>query len=217
MAFKDLIDRALGKESKPPAKERKPLSDIAKRFLDSVSTTSLIKYQPTSRFERVVEGIVDALQSQGQHVLLVSPSTRGSIYAERFGDSIQSGDVTLVKISASGRTDRFYKIEGKKEEKGADRIVEISIDWLEYLSEIIEDLSEKSSVVFEPLTDIILINGFDKTFKFIKKTVDFCVDSNIRLICLINDEAHGETVKAGFEGLFMNIAKIMDDEIQLVK
>ncbi|MFQ5800384.1 MAG: hypothetical protein ACE5HH_01525 [Candidatus Hydrothermarchaeales archaeon] len=190
----------------------------AYRFVTSVSGTALIRYKPTSKFEEVVQGVVNAYMTKGQNVLLVSSAARTDIYSKCFSDSVLKGAIKLVKLSASARTDRFYKIGG--EEKNVEvegKVVEISVDWLEYLSEIIESLPKKSAIIFEPLSDLVLINGFEKTFKFIKKTIDYCVDEGIQMVSFINDEAHEETVRASFEGLFTNIANIVDDEFEIIK
>ncbi len=72
-------------------------------------------------------------------------------------------------------------------------------------------------ILFEPLSDLILINGFEKTFKFIKKTVDYCVKEEIKLVAFLNYEAHEESVRAGFEGLFTGISKVSEDAIDIVK
>jgi hypothetical protein len=190
------------------------------RFINSISATALIKYKPTSRFETVVQAVVNTYMTKERNVLLVSSATRTGVYAKVFSESIIKGSIKLVKLSASAKTDSFYRIETKKTKKKGgveDNIVEISVDWLEYLSEVIENLPKKSAIVFEPLSDIILINGFEKTFKFIKKTIDYCIGEGVEIISFINDEAHEETVKASFEGLFTNIAQIMDDEFKIIK
>ena len=187
-------------------------------FLDKISATALIRYKATSRFEDVVEEVVNFYQAKGRRVLLISSASRVDIYNKLFSGSIQRGDVMLVKISASQRTDRFYLMQtAEKKNEAAGKIAEISVDWLEYLSEIIEGLPRESAVVFEPLSDIILMNGFDKTFKFIKKVIDYCASEGIKTIAFINEEAHEEMAKASFEGLFTNIAKMSNNRLEVVK
>jgi len=190
----------------------------ARRFSEEVLATGLVRYKATSRFETIVQDVVDNILSQGRTVLLVASPPRAAAYQNRFSQHHKTGSLILVKLSASSRTDRFYlSSSGEKNDALAGRVAEISVDWLEYLSEVIEGLSPGSAVVFEPLTDLILMNGFEKTFKFIKKTVDYCVSRDIKMISFINDDAHDESVKASFEGLFTNIASIGRDGIELVK
>ncbi len=190
----------------------------ARRFSEEVLASGLVRYKATSRFETLVQDLVDAMLSRGRTVLLVASPPRAAAYQSRFSQAHKTGSLVLVKLSASSRTDRFYLTsQGEKNKALAGKVAEISVDWLEYLSEVIEGLSPGSAVVFEPLTDLILMNGFEKTFKFIKKTVDYCVSHDIKMISFINDEAHDESVKAGFEGLFTNIASIGRDGIELIK
>ena|GEM_PF-5386611 len=194
------------------------VSKQVQKFSKSVLTTGLVRYKATSRFETMVQDIVESLLAKGQTVLLVASPPRAGTYQNRFSQQHKNGSLILVKLSASSRTDRFYLTwPGEKSEALSGRVAEISVDWLEYLSEVIEGLSSGSAVVFEPLTDLILMNGFEKTFKFIKKTIDYCVSRDIKMISFINDEAHDESVKASFEGLFTNIASLGRDGIELVK
>jgi hypothetical protein len=189
-----------------------------RRIVEHISTAALIRYKPTSRYERAVQEVVRLCLKNDQRVLLVSSAPRTEGYAELFREEFSKGNLMLVKISANPRTDSFYLTgrEAKKEElKG--KIAEISVDWLEYLTEVIEGLSKGSNVVFEPLSDLILMNGFEKTFKFIKKTIDYCIGENIHVFSFINDDAHEDNVKASFEGLFTNIAVVTDDKIEIIK
>lgn len=188
-------------------------------FIRGVISTALIEYAPTSRFEEIVGDVVDAYVDLGSKVvLLVSPATRATAYLERLSDHIAGKRIRLVKVSASARTDHFYSVDGYKDKTDLEEaMTEISVDWLEYLSEIIEGLDNKSAVVFEPISDILLINGFEKSFKFIKKTIDYCADRGIKVTCFINSEAHTDLIKASFEGLFTNIGRVKDGKLMLLK
>ncbi len=193
-------------------------SKKALRFSSETSATGLVRFKATSRYEKTVKEIVSYFLSQGQTVLLVSSAPRTDSYKSIFSEAFQSGALIIVKVSASSRTESFYLTSpGAKKDEFAGKVAEISVDWLEYLSEVIEGLPKKSTLVFEPLTDLILMNGFDKTFKFIKKTIDYCVGENITMISFINNDAHEESVTASFEGLFTNIATVDVDELEIVK
>jgi hypothetical protein len=123
-----------------------------------------------------------------------------------------------VKVTASHRTERFYLIK-KGSERGdlKGRVAEISVEWLEYLSELIEGLPANSTVIFEPLSELVFMVGFEKTYKFIKKTIDYCAEEQVHLIAFINREAHDQGLKASFEGLFTNIGKIFQDGLRIIK
>src|SRR3990172_1403218 len=62
-------------------------------FLDKISATALIRYKATSRFEDVVEEVVNFYQAKGRRVLLISSASRVDIYNKLFSGSIQRGDV----------------------------------------------------------------------------------------------------------------------------
>ncbi len=188
-------------------------------FVRGIISTGLIEYAPTSRFEDIVGEVVEAYVKLGRRmVLLVSPAARAASYLGRFSDLIAAEKIKLVKVSASARTDHFYSVGGYTDKTELEEtMTEISVDWLEYLSEIIEGLDNKSAVVFEPISDILLINGFDKSFKFIKKTVDYCADRGINLTCFINSDAHTDLIKASFEGLFTNIGMVTNGKLTIRK
>jgi len=197
---------------------RERLVSLGEGFTESVASTGLIRYTPTSSFEKTVQGAVKALLKEKRRVLLVSTAPRSEAYAEMFQQPFQTGGLLLVRLSASPRTERFYAVEGSESlGRLKGRMAEISVDWLEYLSEMIEGMPRESALVFEPLSDLVLMNGFEKAYKFLKKTVDHCVTAGIRVIAFINREAHDESVLAGFEGLFTRIADMDAQELRMVK
>lgn len=199
-------------------RESDDFSIKARRFASEAQATGLVRFKATSRYEKTIQEMVGYFLSQKGTVLLVSSAPRSDSYSGMFPEAFQSGALIIVKVSASSRTDRFYLTSpGAKNDELVGKVAEISVDWLEYLSEVIEGLPNKSALVFEPLTDLILMNGFDKTFKFIKKTIDYCVSENIKMISFINNEAHEEGITASFEGLFTNIATVTVDGLEILK
>jgi hypothetical protein len=193
-------------------------SKKVRTFIDSISSTALVKYKATSRFENVVKSIVYSCLQKQRHVLLVSSAPRIDIYAAEFKEEFEKGLLKLVKISSSTKTDRFYlRTSTETEDKMKGKVAEISVNWLEYLSEVVEGLPKKSVLIFEPITDLILIIGFEKAFKFIKKTIDYSVNESIPIISFMNAEAHEEKINASFEGLFTNIASISEDSLEIIK
>jgi len=206
---KSLVNRNFGKGS----------TDIgSKEFVDSISSAALILFTPKSKYENTIHSIVDYSLKKNRAVLLVSSAPRTEGFTKKFNNEFNKGNLIVVKISSSQKTDRFYfKNEDAKKGNLKGKVAEISVDWLEYLSEIIEGLGGGSVLVFEPLTDLILMKGFDKAFKFMKKTIDLTAEQDVQVISFINDEAHEDNVKAGFEGLFTNIVKITNGKIKILK
>lgn len=180
-------------------------------FSVAITTNALITYKPFSKYEKTLETIAESFLDHGTKVLVVSTASRTQRYMTHFKEPFSKGDVDLVKITASPRNDRSIL---KRE---AGKVSEVSVDWLEYLSEVIETLPQKSAVFFEPLSDLILINGFEKTFKFLKKTIDYSTHERIKVISFLNNEAHDEAVKASFEGLFSKIADISEEGFRIIK
>lgn len=180
-------------------------------FTAQIHSNALINYKPFARYEKVLETMAQTFLNKGSKVLIVTTASRSQEYVAKFKEPFSRGDVEIVKITASPRSDRSIL----KREPGS--ISEVSVDWLEYLSEVIETIPKKSAVFFEPLSDLILINGFEKTFKFMKKTIDYSTHEGIKVISFLNDEAHEESVRASFEGLFSKIAQLTENEFMAIK
>jgi len=50
-----------------------------------------------------------------------------------------------------------------------------------------------------------------------KKTIDYCTSEKIELIAFLNKDAHEESIKSSFEGLFNTIGRESGEKIERVK
>lgn len=165
----------------------------------------LVEYDPNERRDAVVEYIAGFYLNEGRKVLLVSsqPSTRH--YLEKFRSEIESGGVEVVNLPA--KESITPRPNGTKE---------IPMTKLEYFSEVFEELSVGSIVIFEPLSSLILNIGIGAAYKFISQTLDRLSNDGISFIVFLNDKGHNREEVSSFENLFINLARVEGGELRKV-
>jgi len=66
----------------------------------------------------------------------------------------------------------------------------------------IKNEGRMASIVFDNLTDLIFLIGFDQAYKMVRHALDVGANSRIHFLFLINKETHGKDVLSAFESLF---------------
>ncbi|MEM3403401.1 MAG: hypothetical protein QXJ17_02445 [Nitrososphaeria archaeon] len=66
----------------------------------------------------------------------------------------------------------------------------------------IKNKGKNASVIFDNLTDLIFLIGFDQTYKMTRHALDIEADSKMHSLFLINKDAHKKDVLSTFETLF---------------
>ena len=61
---------------------------------------------------------------------------------------------------------------------------------------------EESSIVFDNLTDLLLLTNFEQTYKMTRHALDLQASSRIHSLFLINKDVHSKDIIAAFESLF---------------
>ena len=104
-------------------------------------------------------------------------------------------DVNYFFLSPS--TSRILKV-GEKEE-----IIPIS-DLSQVLGSLmtIKNYGEASAVVFDNLTDILLLTSFEQTYKVARHALDIMVTSRVHSLFLINKDVHDKNIISAFEALY---------------
>jgi len=76
---------------------------------------------------------------------------------------------------------------------------------------------DKISMVFDSLSDLVLSFGFEKTYNFVKYSMDMLSSPRITVLFLLNQTAHDPQVSSSLRGLFSNQVSIGKVGIQTVK
>jgi len=76
---------------------------------------------------------------------------------------------------------------------------------------------DKISIVFDSLSDLVLSFGFEKTYNFLKYSMDMLSSPRITALFLLNQTAHDPNVSSSLRGVFSNQISIEKDGIHVIK
>jgi hypothetical protein len=140
------------------------------------------------------------------NTVLVSTQPRTAMYKEKIGDLMDIGAMKFIEISSTS-----------KSVTNEDGIIKLPADEIEKFFELTSKLPEGCAIIFEPMTQLILKDGEQKTYDFMSEMVERYSDNELLLVGLINKEAHDAQTISRFEGLFLNLAEEKDARIRVIK
>jgi hypothetical protein len=73
------------------------------------------------------------------------------------------------------------------------------------------------NVVFDSLSDLVFIVGFEKTYRFMRYAVEMLASPRNTVLFLLNQHAHDPQVMSGLRGLFSDQISFGEEGIQTVK
>jgi hypothetical protein len=130
-------------------------------------------------------------------------------------------NITTENPLARPQMFRIAKPGGENDTSSEEtNFVSVSINNLEFLTEIVEGMKEGSVLIFENLTGVILALGSEKkeaVYKFFSAVVEEMSAKNRVLIAFLNKSAHGNEIISAYEGLFIKIFKIEEGMLVSVK
>lgn len=189
-----------------------PMNDRAGSFAEFEQTanlfnrSTLLEYAPHMRYEDAVIEICLRLYGEMVNTVLVSAQPRTSLYREKLADLIDVGAMKFIEISPTGKT--------VSEDNG---IIKLPVSELDKFFDLTSKLPKDCAIIFEPLTHLILSEGEAKIYDFVSEMAERASASELILIGLLNKPAHDERVVSRFEGLFLNLADIIQSRIRIVK
>lgn len=166
-------------------------------FGSYLAPSALIEFTPTIACDVIVKDLVDYHIGRGKQILLVISSAKKNLYTMKMEDYLDIGVVKLAIIGLEGEPMNLKS-----------NTVWIPINQLEWFSELWKTLSSNNLVIFEPLSDLVLINDVRPTYKFFRATLESLLNKKCSIIAFINKEAHPPLVVSSFEDLFQKIAEI---------
>ncbi|MFQ5800815.1 MAG: hypothetical protein ACE5HH_03735 [Candidatus Hydrothermarchaeales archaeon] len=207
---------------KKPDMEKKPAVAEFQRLL---GRSALIEYTPTEDYEKATMMTVVNYLSSGKNVILISQAPRTKMYHEKLEYFIQKDVIKLVDITIESplAKPQMFRVTTRGDETVAAEeigIIPVSINNLEYLTEITEEMPDGSILIFEALTGIILSLGEDRkeaVYKFFSGIVEEMSTRDRTLVVFLNRSAHEKEVVSAYEGLFMNILKLEGDFLVALK
>jgi len=204
-----------------------PVREVgALRPQTALGRSALIEYAPVHNYEAATARIVSAFLDLGRKVVLVTQAPRARMYLSGFKGHVEKGQLKVINLTAENplaRPRMFMVATGAVAEKGGgleEELLSVSINNLEYLTEITQEMEERSVLIFEALTGLILALGSERreaVYKFFSSIVEDMSAGERTLIAFLNREAHEREVVSAYEGLFINLLKIEGESFIKVK
>jgi hypothetical protein len=89
---------------------------------------------------------------------------------------------------------------------------------LDVFNKALEALSDGNiNVVFDSLSDLIMTIGFEKTYRFIRYTIEMLTSPRITVLFLLNQTAHDLKVRSSLSSLFSDQISFGREGMQIVK
>jgi len=73
------------------------------------------------------------------------------------------------------------------------------------------------NLVFDSLSSLILLVGFDKTYNFVRYALDMLVSENSTVLFLFSPDIHDQRVTSSLRSLFSNHVSYGKENLQIVK
>jgi hypothetical protein len=198
------------------------ISDFYKKF----GRSALIEFTPTNRYENVTIATVHNFLEAGKNVVLLTHAPRSRMYLEGFHSFVKSGRLKVVNLTTENPLARpqMFRVAGPPDEKEPSSIETdlalVSINNLEFLTEITEEMTAGSVLLFEALTGLILALGKEKkesVYKFFSTLIEEMSEKERIMVAFLNINAHEKEIVSAYEGLFMKIFKIENGHIISLK
>jgi hypothetical protein len=215
---------------KEDEKEALPQSSLepgfAKEFYREFGRSALIEYTPTNQYENATMATVSNFLNSGKKVVLLTQAPRAMMYLEGFSTHVKNKKLKVVNITTENPLARpqMFRVGTVADEKEPAEIesdlIQVSVNNLEYVSEITEQMEESSVLIFEALTGIILALGKAKkeaVYKFFSTIVEEMSARDRVLVAFLNSGAHENEIVSAYEGLFVKIFKIDNNSLVSLK
>ncbi len=121
----------------------------------------------------------------------------------RMVEEYKKHDMEVFLVSTPERTEEYQDLDVETVDMPSDP---------EQFKDVLEGMPAGSALIFEPLSNLILTAGFDATFKFVKKTLDYMAGEGLSLTCFLNPSAHDEKAVEKLGGLLKSVV-IEEDKL----
>jgi len=167
----------------------------------------LLEFDPTSNYERIVEDFAREALANLEPIYIFTPSIsaiRASLAEQR------AAKFFLMSVSTS--------IPESISENEIVLPANNTALVLDSINKILETYTEENVfLVFDNLSRLIELVGFDKAYKFLLYMTDMLSSKKTTALFLLNKSAHEPQVVSRIKGLFHNLLTCEKDQIKIVK
>jgi len=173
-----------------------------------VGKNILLEFDPTSDYERVIDDFVDEALANDESVAVFT--SKGSAIYSALSNK---GNVKFLILTQRISTPQPNASENKILLPANDSSL-----LLDALDKVLKAYPEKNSnIVFDNLSGLILLNGFEKTYGFLRYALELLTLENGASLFLLDPRAHDVNVASAFRILFNNQIVYGKEGLRIVK
>lgn len=174
---------------------------------DVVGNRLLLEYEPTGKYEEIVQRFVREFQANVESVAIFTSG--GSPIYRQFRDQ---RNISL--FSSSTKTSSPARLSDEQvllPERDTSLL-------LDAVDKLLQALSRKRiGIVFDVFTDIILSQGFEKAYGVLSSVVEMTESENASILVLVNYDALEPRVLGAVQGLFRSQLRFNSEGPKVVK
>lgn len=188
--------------SKVPLQEQPFTENLG---LDVKGNVILMDFNPTSHYERPIQWFLTEFPP-------------AIIFTRKSSTLYDMTEKTGHKLFVFSEQVSVPRIISENEVWIPPRSTPLMLDALNQTLETNRDVDDVSlGIVFDSLTDIALLIGFQKTYDFLRNALDMLQSKNITAIFLLNTEAHPKEHASAFRSLFGNQISFKNEKLHPTK
>jgi len=159
----------------------------------AVGKNILLEFDPTSDYERVIEDFVDEALANAESVAVFT--SKGSAVHSALSNR---GDVKFLILTQSISTPQANTSKNEILLPANNSSL-----LLDALNKVLKAYPEKNSnIVFDNLSSLVLLNGFEESYGFLRYALELLSLENGTSLFLFDPRAHDVTVASAFRSLF---------------
>ncbi len=173
--------------------------------VDVKGNVVLMDFDPTSHYEKSIQWFFTEF----------SPAIIFTRKSSTLYDMTKKTDHKLVVLSEQVS---MPKIVSENEVWVPPRRLSLILHALNQALEANRDVDDAGlGIVFDSLTDITLLSGFEKTYLFLRNALDMLQPENVTAIFLLNTEVHPKEHTSAFRGIFNNQISFKNERLHPIK
>lgn len=200
--FRRFLETRTPTASKVPLQEKPFTKNLG---LNVKGNVILMDYNPTSHYEKPVQWFLTEF----------SPAI---IFTRRTSVLYDVTEKASHKILVFSEQVSVPKIVSENEVWIPPKSTSLTLDALNQTLEANRNDDEAGlAIVFDSLTDMTLLIGFQKTYDFLRNALDMIQAKNVTALFLINPEAHPKEYTSAFRSLFNSQISFKDEKLHPIK
>jgi len=168
----------------------------------------LFESDPSSDYEKPIRDFVTEASTNGEPVALFTH--KGSVIYSALSNR---GGIKILLLT--------QRVSAPKVNTSTNEML-LPANNTPLLLDALEKMLKKSphdnlNIVFDSLSSLILLVGFEQTYKFVRYALDMLASENSTALFLFSPDTHDQKVVSGLRSLFSNHLSYRNESLQIVK